>query len=850
MKKTLSIIVFLILVSPFFAAVGKLKITGIPGNVSSVSIDGNTKAISKINLQGGFLAYTVLQGDRKIIIKVPGKEDFVTTVKVGKSTTIKASFSDKVATLDSTSSTETTKTSTSSGTTTDTKNGGSSTIGTKTGTTNGGTTKPSIPKIGIITGGTTTPSMPKIGTTNGGTTTTGTKTGTTNGGTTTTGTKTDGTKTVGSTTDENVDSDSKKDTTATQTSEVSANVKCVPYPFKVGARFDYGNGIGDFVGYYLVTKSEKKADDNYYFEMTWYYQNYYTKNESILKGYIKGTWDHGYVELRKREKDKPEWYVESSACFNMTSYYFNAFFYYAELHETDTLIFRIAQLPKSDDCKLYIDNYFYKTYKQSEFDIDMPKGIHDIKICVPGYENFNATVDITHEVKPGDLTYDPNSSFHVLKYNPKKGEQGFYVEIRNVPNNSSVYVDGKKDNGAKLTKVLECSMQINYNLRTSDFPSGKHTYTIVCPGYEDSSFDYEGSGPGGISNGTIVVKPKSVKTVPYFVQPLSISQFALYINGKEIKDYKKALLNANKDNVIELYKDGKRVWIKNNSGDVYYSELTSDDIWGGYRTWVVRGVPTDVDVYFGENDGRKKTARIGTNCYFITDTYNLSKLHIEAEKKGKVFYSVNIYSADDYNVELVIDKSLVKDKYIPGDLYYGKDGKPCGVVFYTSDEGKHGKIISFAETKHPFVVDDREHYGTVHAALDYANGGSDGLQAYKDFSTYIGRFCIGGDRRGENLTSSKYKSLTKDQALEKYFPAFYYAHKYNGGGYDDWFLPSKTDAGNIIFLQEIINKALKSSGNLVLDLENKSYSLSECQVFLGQDSYMTTPTYNRYILEF
>lgn len=100
MKKFLLVLLALVLVTPMFAAIGTLKITDLPGNVSSVLIDGKVQTINKMQLQGGVLSFKVLQGTHNVKITLPGKSDFVASVKVGKSTTIKASFASNTASQD------------------------------------------------------------------------------------------------------------------------------------------------------------------------------------------------------------------------------------------------------------------------------------------------------------------------------------------------------------------------------------------------------------------------------------------------------------------------------------------------------------------------------------------------------------------------------------------------------------------------------------------------------------------------------------------------------------------------------------------------------------------------------
>ena len=95
MKKLLCMLLAIALGTPIFSvAIGTLKITNLPGNVSSVTIDGKVQTINKTQLQGGFLSYKVLQGKHTVKITIPGKDDYVSTINVGKNSAITPTFSE------------------------------------------------------------------------------------------------------------------------------------------------------------------------------------------------------------------------------------------------------------------------------------------------------------------------------------------------------------------------------------------------------------------------------------------------------------------------------------------------------------------------------------------------------------------------------------------------------------------------------------------------------------------------------------------------------------------------------------------------------------------------------------
>lgn len=201
--------------------------------------------------------------------------------------------------------------------------------------------------------------------------------------------------------------------------------------------------------------------------------------------------------------------------------------------------------------------------------------------------------------------------------------------------------------------------------------------------------------------------------------------------------------------------------------------------------------------------------------------------NIKAILKEKVIFDANFLVCPDSVgnlADIVIDRSLVKDKWVVGDLFPGDDGKPMGIVVSTDNTGEHGTILSLEEFKYYYVLSDgKRQGGTIRAALDAFNGEETKYPKLASFDRFV-----------NHLGSGNYTNEEVYATIKKYFPAFYNADKYKVGSYTQWYLPNNNDLTKVLNMADFINKKLRAAAiTPLLDFENHGYMTIQAIVVVG-----------------
>lgn len=624
----------------------------------------------------------------------------------------------------------------------------------------------------------------------------------------------------------------------TQTQE---RIQTQPFPFTSGTRINCRSEYGKTNNFYIVTQSVKTGEDCYTFEME-IRGGMLVNGKPSLDGYITGTWDKGMVKIERLDKGRT---VCDIIIFEWTGGFFKSFFgFYAELENQPKQDIRVDKLPK--DYRLLIDGCPYSGY-DTFCQVSLARGIHKIKVTADGYENFYAEVD----------TRMAQESYCLVNYTANKGEKGVIFRFNNVPPSSILYIDGKKPTHAEYSSSPNSSMQMVYTINC-DCPSGEHTYKITSPGFKDATGTIK-LGNNGIELTPAIYAEKNTKH-PLFIEEwkLASKKFYVVINGERINKFSDAMLNGCTDNYVAVYKkDGTLNYVENIYADKYNISISE---WARYPQVLhkVRGVPENTNILVINQWGdTSKFARIDDCWYFAQNLpSDLTKWKIMAVKEKNAIFSANFSvsaTTDDYEritiPDIVLDKSLVKDKWVVGDIYKDCNGKPVGIVVATTDGGEHGTILSTEEFKHPYVVNDGKRKGSAAFAADQSalfNLKHDSIHpkqaAYRRFVEYLKPCLLNSD-----ATEAQVNAYVK-----KWFPAFYHANAYKVGTLTEWYLPNHHEMETIYFMSEFLNQKLSAAGiTPLLKFENELYVTIRITDFVGTGEMDLLGTFsNRFLTNF
>lgn len=592
------------------------------------------------------------------------------------------------------------------------------------------------------------------------------------------------------------------------------------FPFKQGTRFNCRSEYGKTNNFYIVTSSTKTARNCFTFEME-DRGDMRVNDTPSLDGYVIGTWDNGNVVLKRLDRNKKAYDILS---FKWNGSFFKTFFGdYTEQDGAPQQSIKITNLP--DDYLIFVDGCQYQKQGATRY-VSVAKGVHEIKICAPGYNNYNVVAD----------TRNCKSENYVIEYPSKKGKMSSMVYFNNVPPMSVIYVDGKKDKNAVLSSQLTINNQTLYFL-SSEYPSGSHTYKIVSPGFKESTGTFNiGDGYSSLSMSPEFIPDTVEKTLLYiYTTSISPDDFYITINDILIDDFADAYLNANQNNTLAVYskKDSSMIYVENIFANKYIINLTD---YARCPHWFhkVRGVPENTDIFFTNtwNEYSGTFAKMGDCYYYAQETGGgYVPCNIKAVQKEKVIFDANFLVCPDSIgnlADIVIDKSLVKDKWVIGDLFPGDDGKPIGIVVSTNSSGEHGTILSLEEFKYYYVLSDgKRQYGTIHAALEAFAGEETKYPKLASFDGFFNHL-RGGYLSGDATDKEVYA------AIKKYFPAFYNADKYEIGSYNQWYLPNNNDLTKVLNMADFINQKLRAAELApLLDFENHGYMTIQAIVVVG-----------------
>lgn len=598
------------------------------------------------------------------------------------------------------------------------------------------------------------------------------------------------------------------------------------YPFTNGTRFNCRSEQGATNKFYVVINSEKTAKNSYSFVME--DRGMMLENgHPSLDGHIRGTWENGKVVLKKINRSNN---VDDAVCFDWNGSFFKSFYgFYVEPEGAPKQSIQIKNLP--NDYKVYIDGCQVSGQGNTKY-VSLVKGIHEVEIYSPGFKNYKVTAD----------TRNCKSDNYVIEYPAEKGKMANRISFNDVPPQSVLYIDGKKDKDAVLSSSPNTHMQMIYSL-SSECIAGHHSYKIVSPGFKESSGTMEISDVYGTYHFPTEFFPDTIEKIQFFINwnNLPSDKYSLSINGTTIDNFADAFLNALQDNIVAVYdKDGTMIWIQNIYADKYNIELSE---YAKYPHWLqrVRGVPENTDVWatclWKE---AAKFAKVGDYYYYpqIIPTQS-EKWNIKAVNNltSDVIFDANfIVEPDSLGAlpDIVIDKSQVQDKWVIGDLFPGDDGKPIGIVIATTDNGEHGTILSLEEFDYQYVVSDgKRQYGSFYAASWAFTQGDDvkyaKMASYPKFADYVHKSYLSG----RNVTNEELTAIIK-----KYFPVFYYADHYKVGSYTDWYLPNGDEMKKVLKMAEFLNQRIVAAQlTPLLDFENKGYLTLICQDLVGNNDY-------------
>lgn len=620
----------------------------------------------------------------------------------------------------------------------------------------------------------------------------------------------------------------------------SLMVNAQVYPFTEGTKFNCRSQEGETNKFYVVINSTKTAKNCYSFVME-ERGAMMSNDKPSLDGYVKGTWDNGKVILKKVNKSNEETDAE---CFEWNGSFFKSFYgYYAEADGAPQQSIQIKNLP--GDYKLNIDGCQVRGGGSTK-NVSLVKGIHRIEIYAQGYKNFKTTVDTRN---------GQSSNNFVVNYPAEKGVMAVRISFENVPQQSILYIDGKKDKDAVVTSSPNISMQMIYTL-SSECTPGNHSYKIVSPGFKESSGTIEVGNAYWVCSFIAEFIPDTVEKIQLFINGnnLPSDKFSLGINGVILDNFADAFLNANQDNMVAVYdKEGTMIWVQNIYADKYNYELSE---YARYPHWLhrVRGVPENTDILMTDIwNNVYKFAKIG-ECYYYpqfipSETAKWNIKAVNNQDSDVIFDADFIVEPDSIGAlaDIVIDKSLVKDKWTVGDLFPGDDGKPIGIVIATTDGGEHGTILSLEEFNYRYVISDgKRQYGSYYAALWALKSDEINYPKTASFTEFVNHL------RRTYFSSSNPTDEEISSALKKYFPAFYYADKYKVGSYTEWYLPDKNEMKKVFFMSDFLNKKI-GAANLtpVLDFENNGYMTTRLEDVIGNtDNGAYAEHSTRFMLEF